>query len=120
MSDLETRWQAFLADPPRFPVRVLPEDGDEPADKLLDMLYELSATHYASTYDGRIEEFVWSGVTGERAWAELFAPALPDDITRDQMRETIMAAGGMVLPAWTADGRHRFGSIVEFRREVEA
>lgn len=120
MSDLETRWAAFVANPAEFPTRVLPWDGDEPADKLLDMLHELSAAHYASTYLAGIEGLVWVGVTDAEPWSRLFPPSASDDLTRDQLREAIMAAGGMVLREWTADGQHRFGSIGTFLREVDA
>lgn len=121
MTDIETRWQAFLVDSPEFPERTLSEDGDKPEDKLLDMLYELSGTHYASTYLADIEETVWAGVMGQREWTELFPPSLPDDITRDQVREAIMLAGGMVLPhrSWIdGDGGHRFGCVARMRLEV--
>lgn len=124
--DLETRWSTFLANPPDAPERAVSfddvyeeYDGDDPVLQLAVKMSELSEAAFFAGWLRGLEEMVWRGVHGTSdEWAAWFPDRFLQDVTRDQIREAIIKAGGVFLPSELLGGL-RFGSVAQMRREVE-
>lgn len=126
MTDIEARWQAFLADPPDVTERAVTFDdvdeeygGDDVVLKLAAKMTDMSESSFFAGWLRGLEEAVWRGVNASSGeWAAWFPERSPTDVTRDVMREAIMAAGGVFLPSELI-AELRFGSVAQIRREVE-